>query len=89
MLSEKINLLRQRPNNTKMCHFAETVRVMSENDKNALIEALVTQSVSIRALERLLLEEGVHIGRDSLSKGRMCITNEEFCKCGFSAEVNK
>jgi len=58
---------------------------MSENDKIALVDALVTQSVSLRALERLLADEGTPIGRDSLTTARICATNTKRCKCGFFA----
>lgn len=83
MLSEKINLLQQRAISTKTCHFANTVSAMPQSDRDALIDALVTGSVSMRALERLLSEEGFRIGRDSLNKGRMCALNNQICKCGF------
>ena len=89
MLSEKINLLQQRASTARMCHFAETVQGMPENDQEALMEALITRSVSSRALERLLAEEGIQIGRDSLNKARMCATNGQLCKCGFLAKVEK
>lgn len=86
MLSEKLNLLRQQPNTTKTCHFAETVGSMPQSDRDALIDALVTNSISFRALERVLFEEGIQIGRDSLAKGRMCLMNAQSCRCGFANE---
>ena len=84
MLSEKIDLLKRRT-----CLFSETVQKMPKNDQEAVIDALVTRSVSLRALEKLLVEEGFQISRDSLNRARMCATNEKLCKCEFLVKEKK
>jgi len=85
MLSEKILLLQQ----SGRCQFAIVAEAMSKDDRAALIDAVITQSVSMRALERLLADEGIRIGRDSLNKARYCATNSRTCKCGFFTQETK
>lgn len=89
MLSDKILLLQQNGRTGKACQFAVVAGAMPEADKVALVDALVTQSVSLRALERLLADEGAPIGRDSLAKARICAMNTKRCKCGFFTEETK
>lgn len=89
MLSEKILLLQQNPRTKKTCLFADVAGAMKESDRTALVDALISGSVSMRALERLLTEEGTPIGRDSLTKARHCAIDNKFCKCGFFTEASK
>lgn len=88
MLSEKITLFQQSAS-TKMCHFAKTVEGLSEDDQTALVGAVKSNSISARALEKILYSEGIQLSKDTIVKARLCSENNHLCKCGFMRESNK
>jgi hypothetical protein len=88
MLSEKITLFQQNTS-TKMCHFAKTVESLSADDQKALMDAVGSDSISARALEKILYSEGIQLCKDTIVKARFCSQNNNLCKCGFMRESSK
>jgi hypothetical protein len=88
MLSEKITLF-QQSTSTKMCHFAKTVESLSNDDQKALMDAVKSDSISARALEKILYSEGIQLCKDTIMKARFCSENKHLCKCGFMRESSK
>jgi hypothetical protein len=88
MLSEKITLFQQSAS-TKTCHFAKTVEGLSVDDQKALMDAVTSNSISARALEKILYSEGIQLCKDTLIKARLCFENNHLCKCGFMRETSK
>ena len=88
MLSEKITLF-QQSTNTKMCHFAKTVEGLPADDQKALMDAVASNSISSRALEKILYSEGIQLCKDTITKARFCSENNHLCKCGFMRESSK
>jgi hypothetical protein len=80
MLSEKLGAISSRSDKAQ-CRIPQVLKDLPNDDKSALIAALVNTNVSVRAICNALNEEGITVSRDAVTRARLCVTDSYPCKC--------